>query len=171
MKIQYLIEGLDGPGKTTMNNKKLLVLCAAFAMTFGGTAMANEIYKWVDEQGNVHYGDRPTASNQAEVVALTYRRTDSGSVQKRVAAQGEAEAAREEKRAERAEQKQAAEAEAAEAEAKQQRCETYRARLETFVQSRRLYREDEQGERVYLDETQTNAARQRVEELIAENCN
>jgi len=132
--------------------------------------MANEIYKWVDDQGNVHYGDRPTASNQAEVVALTYRRTDSGSVQKRVAAQGEAETAREEKRAARAEEKQAAEAAAAEAEAKQKRCETYRARLEKFVQSRRLYREDEQGEREYLDETQTNAARQRVEELIAENC-
>ena len=154
-----------------MNNKKMLVLFAAFAVSFGGTAMANEIYKWVDEQGNVHYGDRPTAKNDAEVVALTYRRTDSGSVQKRVATQGEAEAAREEKRAARAEEKQAAEAAAAEAEAKQQRCETYRARLETFVQSRRLYREDGQGERVYLDETETNAARQRVEELIAENCN
>jgi hypothetical protein len=155
-----------------MNSRKLLVLFAAFAMTIGGGAMASEIYKWVDEDGNVHYGDRPatTEGASAEVVALTYRRTDSSSVQKRVDAQGEAEAARVEKRAAKAEQQQAAEAEAAEAEAKQERCATYRARLQTFVQSRRLYREDEQGERVYLDETQTNAARERVEELIAENC-
>ena len=153
-----------------MNSKRLLILFAAFAMTTGGGAMANEIYKWVDDQGNVHYGDRPTSNNTAEVVALTYSRTDAGSVEKRVAAHGEAEAAREEKRTAKAEAKQAAEKLAAEAKEKQERCETYRARLETFVQSRRLYREDDKGERVYLDETQTNAARQRVEELVAENC-
>jgi hypothetical protein len=156
-----------------MNSKRLLVLFAAFAMTFGGGAMANEIYKWVDEQGNVNYGDRPTAADGAspEVVALTYRRTDSGSVQKRVAAHGEAEATREEKRAAKADEKKAAADQAAEAEAKQKRCDTYRSRLESYVQSRRLYREDEQGEREYLDETETNAARQRAEELVAENCN
>lgn len=155
-----------------MNSKRWLVLFAAFAMTIGGGAMASEIYKWVDEDGNVNYGDRPTSNQGAnpEVVALTYRRTDSSSVQQRVAAQGEAEAAREEQRAARADEKKAAAEQAAEAEAKQKRCDTYRARLETFVQSRRLYREDDNGERVYLDETQTNAARQRVEELVAENC-
>jgi len=155
-----------------MNSKRLLVLIAAFAMTIGGGAMASEIYKWVDEDGNVHYGDRPATTNgaSAEVVALTYRRTDSASVQERVAAHGEAEAAREEKRSTRADEKKAAEKQAAEAEAMQKRCDTYRARLETFVQSRRLYREDDKGERVYLDEKETNAARQKVEELIGENC-
>lgn len=157
-----------------MKSKRWLVLFAAFAMSsglvFGGSALANEIYKWTDEQGNVHYGDRPTADNNAEVVALTYRRTDSGSVNRRVAAQSDAAAALEEKRASRAEEQQAAAEEAAQAEEQKKRCETYRARLETFVQSRRLYREDESGERVYLDEDETNAARQRVEDLIAENC-
>lgn len=154
-----------------MNNKRLLVVFAAFALTIGSGAMANEIYKWVDEQGNVHYGDRPTSQASAEIVALTYRRTDSGSVQRRVAAHGEAEAAREEKRATRAEEKKAAEEQAAQAAEKQKKCEGYRARMETYVQSRRLYREDADGERVYLDENETNAARQRVEDLIAENCN
>ncbi len=155
-----------------MNSKRLLALFAVFAMTIGGGAMASEIYKWVDEQGNVHYGDRPATADGAspEVVALTYRRTDSGAVQKRVAAHGEAEATREEQRAARADEKKAAADQAAEAEAKQKRCDTYRARLESFVQSRRLYREDDKGEREYLDETETNAARQRVEELVAENC-
>jgi hypothetical protein len=153
-----------------MNGKRLLVVFAAFAFTMGGSAMANEIYKWVDDQGNVHYGDRPAANDKVEVVALTYRRTDSASVQDRIAAQGEAEAAREEKRAALAEEKQAAAEKAAEDEARQKRCDTYRARLEKFVQSRRLYREDANGERAYLDENQTIEARQRVEKQIAENC-
>lgn len=157
-----------------MKSTRLLVACAAFAISsglvFGGAAMANEIYKWVDNDGNVHYGDRPMGEDKAELVALTYQRTDSGSVNKRVAAQGEAAAAREEKRTARAEEKKAAEEAAAEVEAQKQRCDKYRAQLETMIQSRRLYREDESGERVYLDEDQTIAARQRVEERIAENC-
>lgn len=157
-----------------MKSTRLLVFCAAFAISsslaFGGSAMANEIYKWVDDDGNVHYGDRPTSEDQAEVVALTYQRTDSSSVRKRVSAQGEAAATLQEKRAARAEEKKTAAEAAAAAEEKQQRCNTYRSQLETMVQARRLYREDESGERVYLDEDQTNAARQRVEEQIAEHC-
>ena len=154
-----------------MKSTRLLVFCAAFAISsglaVGGSAMASEIYKWVDAEGNVHYGDRPTGDDQAEIVALTYKRKDSSAARSRVAAQG---AALKERRAARAEEKKSAEDAAAEAEAQKQRCDTYRAQLETMVQSRRLYREDENGERVYLDEDQTNAARQRVEERIAEDC-
>ena len=42
--------------------------------------------------------------------------------------------------------------------------------MQRFVTSRRLYREDEAGERVYLDEAETQAARQRVEDQISEYC-
>ena len=69
-----------------------------------------------------------------------------------------------------AEEERAAEEEAAEAAANAKKCDSYRAQLETFVQSRRLYREDENGERVYLDEEQIQDARTRVEELISKNC-
>ena len=157
-----------------MKSTRLLVFGAAFAisfgMAFGGSATANEIYKWVDDEGNVHYGDRPTSNDQAEVVALTYQRADSSSASRRGSAQGDAAATLQEKRAARAEAKKTAAEAAAAAEEKKQRCDTYRSQLETMVQARRLYREDEGGERVYLDEDQTTAARQRVEELIAEHC-
>ena len=42
--------------------------------------------------------------------------------------------------------------EAAAAAERAQQCERARARLETYLQSQRLYRTDENGERVYLDE-------------------
>lgn len=153
-----------------MNSKRLLLLLTAFALTMGGGAMASEIYKSVDANGNVQYGDRPSGAEATELVALTYRRTDASSVQERVAAHGEAEAARQEKRTAAAEDKKTAAEEAALAAEKQKKCETYQARLESYVQSRRLYREDANGERVYLDEDETNAARQVVEERIAEHC-
>lgn len=153
-----------------MKVKRFLLGFAVLAVTAGGGAMANEIYKWTDEEGNVHYEDRPTGAATEERMALSYRRTNPSSVQQRVQSHNESVTARDEARAAKAEAAKAAEAKAAEAADKQKKCESYRARLETFVQSRRLYREDADGERVYLDDTETQQARQKVEELIAEHC-
>ena len=58
----------------------------------------------------------------------------------------------------------------AEMEARAAKCQEHRARLESYLQSRRLFRENEAGEREYLDEEQTMEARRKVEEAIQENC-
>ena len=42
--------------------------------------------------------------------------------------------------------------------------------LKTMLESRRVYREDEAGERSYLDEAQRAEARSKAEELIKETC-
>ena len=39
-----------------------------------------------------------------------------------------------------------------------------------MLESRRVYREDEAGERVYLDDAQRAEARSQAEELIKETC-
>lgn len=153
-----------------MKGKQYLIGFAALAMTVGSGSMASEIYKWTDAEGNVHYEDRPTGSANEERMALSYRRTDVAAVEKRILSRVESQAARQEARTVAAEEAKSAEAAAAEAAEKQKKCESYRARLQTFVQSRRLYREDDNGERVYLDQQETQDARTRVEELIAENC-
>ena len=46
----------------------------------------------------------------------------------------------------------------------------YQARLTKFTQSRRLYREDENGERVYLDDAETQKTRDRAEQQVLEHC-
>ena len=153
-----------------MRARRFLLGCAVLAMTAGGGAMANEIYKWTDDEGNVHYEDRPTGAVTEERMALSYRRTNAGAVEHRVQSRIESMTARDEARAAAAEEAKTAEKEAAEAADKQKKCESYRARLQTFIQSRRLYREDADGERVYLDDTESQKARQRVEERIAEHC-
>ena len=58
-----------------------------------------------------------------------------------------------------------------EAEERSTKCAAARATMERFVRSRRLYQEDDNGERVYLDEAETLAARQRVENQVSEYCN
>jgi len=153
-----------------MKAKRLLIGLAAIAMTVAGGAFASGIYKWTDEDGNVHYEDRPSGAKTEERMALSYSRTDPGSVQQQKQDLADSVAARQEARAKADEAAKSAEEEAARAADKQKKCESYRARLQTFVQSRRLYREDENGERVYLDEAETQTARQKVEELIAEHC-
>ena len=47
----------------------------------------------------------------------------------------------------------------------------YKQRLTRFVQSRRLYKEDENGERVYLDDEETQAAREKTQQQVQEFCN
>ena len=153
-----------------MNAKRLLLGFAVLTLTMGSAAMANDIYKWTDENGNVHYGDRPSGSATEQRMAFSYRRTDTGALQQRVKSHADSVAARQERRSTVTEEKKAAEERAAEAAAKEKKCDSYRAKLETFIQSRRLYREDENGERIYLDEKEIQESRTRVEEFISENC-
>jgi len=153
-----------------MKGKRFLIGCAVLAITASNSGLANEIYKWTDNEGNVHYEDRPTGSATEERMALTYHRTNSDALNNRITSRAKTEATRQEARTAAAEEEKSAETQAADAAAKQKKCDSYRARLQTFVQSRRLYRQNDDGEREYLDDQQTQEARQRVEELIAENC-
>jgi hypothetical protein len=132
--------------------------------------MANEIYKWTDENGSIHYGDRPSGAATEQRLAMTYTRTNSGSVDKRVEARQEAATAREEARAEEAANEKEAAENAAIAAERDRKCERSRTRLETYLQSRRLYRTDDNGERVYLDDEQRSEARKKAEDQVAEFC-
>lgn len=153
-----------------MKLKRLTICALVAAAVASGPTLANEIYKWTDEQGNVHYGDRPTGDPNEERVHITYKRTDRKVVQAQVDARRDYTATRQEAAAARAEERATAEDQRAEEEARQQKCQEYRAKLETMVTARRLYREDENGERVYLGDQEIDEARQRAEELVAEYC-
>ncbi len=153
-----------------MKAGSLALTFAVAALTFAGGATANEIYKWIDENGNVHYEDRPSGAASEERIDITYRRTNRGAVQKRVQSRLDAQASREEQQSvAAAAAREAADNEAAEAE-RQKACERSRARLETYLQSRRLYRTDDNGERVYLDDEQCAEARRKAEEQVTEFC-
>ena len=153
-----------------MKGKRLALSCVVIAMTIASGAAANELYKWTDENGNVHYEDRPTGAATEERLHMTYNRTDSGAVRPRTQARVDARAAREDAKSAAAEaQKEAAENANLAAE-RAQKCEKSRARLEGYLQARRVYRTDENGERVYLDDVQRQEARKKAEEQIAEFC-
>lgn len=150
--------------------KKQIIATTASLIAFAATnfVFAGDVYKWTDADGNVSYGDRPADGAQPQRMALVSQPTDPARIQA-------ANAARAAARAEAAEaaataDKPSPEDLRAKAAEREQKCATYRQQMLTFATSRRLYREDEAGERVYLDEEQTLAARQRVEDQVSEYC-
>ena len=49
-----------------MNTKRLKVGFAALVIAISTSAFADEIYKWVDQDGNVQYEDRPSGDPAEE---------------------------------------------------------------------------------------------------------
>lgn len=143
----------------------VLILSAGLA----SNATASEIYKWTDADGNVHYTDKPMDPS-SEHLTIASRATDNAGVQAQTQARLERQATAAE---------EAANAPAgptrdelrAEAKERAEKCSLYRERMTRFVQSRHLYREGENGERVYLDESEKAAAEQKVQDQINEYCN
>ncbi|MCB1845261.1 MAG: DUF4124 domain-containing protein, partial [Halioglobus sp.] len=163
------------PGTSAMSATIFRILSVALlSVMIASTVTAGEIYKWMDADGSVHYGDRPADDAVAERLDIQSQPTDPT----RIAAIAQA---RIDARSQAREQAAAAGDNAADekpspaeqrriAEERAQKCTTYKERLQSFLQSRRLYREDADGERVYLDEQETQAARENVQSKVEEYC-
>ena len=160
-----------------MKFRKLTATVATAVVLVASSSFASDIYRYTDEDGNVHYGDRPTGAPTEERVAIASSRTDSAAarayMEQRYSLNQQAEesAAQSTIPEEVVEEEEMTRAErAAEQRERAQKCQQYRERLETFVSSRRLYRENDNGEREYLEESEVNEARDRVQELVDEHC-
>lgn len=149
--------------------RKTLVLCSVAALGFSGAVLSGEIYKWTDDDGNVHYEDRPIGDN-VERIDVISRSTDNSSVQASIDARRERVAARSEARSKRDKDALAAVDSQAEAEQRSAKCQESRARMESYLQARRLYNEDDAGERVYLDDAEIMKAREKAQEQIQKYC-
>lgn len=147
---------------------------AIFIVTFlmlvvTGSALAGEIYKWTDAEGNLHYGDIPVGM-QSERLSITSKPTNNASVQATTQARVDASAKQREAAAKLPAGPTPAELRA-QANERAEQCTAHRAQLQKFLTSRRIYRADENGERVYMDEAEMQATRERAENQVEEYCN
>ncbi len=148
--------------------RKTMIMFTTATLAFSGAALSGEIYKWTDDDGNVHYEDKPTV-DEAEVVAFT-NNTNNSAVQTRIASRRARDNARAEARGSRDEEaKEEANKQQLAAE-RVKKCEDSRSRMEMYLTARRLYKEGEAGERVYLDESQIMDARSKAQEDIQKYC-
>ncbi len=160
-----------------MNRKKLTTTVAATFVLVASSSFASEIYRVTDEDGNIQYSDRPTFVDTEERVAIASARTDSTAARTHMEQRYSLNQPAQEPAAQNSIPEEVVEEEemtraerAAEQRERAQKCQQYRARLETFVTSRRLYRENDNGEREYLEEGEVLEARERVQDLINEYC-
>lgn len=142
----------------------LLKICVLWALLAPAVA---QVYKWVDEKGVTHYGERPPQGKKAQEVEQ--RLANPGAAPGTAAQPGwkeqELEFRRRRIEAEQAEAKQKREQEAL-----RRDCNQARDQLAQMKAARGLYRLDEKGERVFQSDEQRNATIARLERSIAEYC-
>lgn len=129
------------------------------------------VYKWVDAEGVTYYGSRPPAWASAELTSVKVRRTDPQTVQSQLNREGEMQAAVDTRKQQEA--GSAAEEQQWNNDVAKQRaanCKTAQDRLNAYNTAHRLYRELDGGEREYLDDDQTDAARADAHSLVNEWC-
>jgi hypothetical protein len=154
----------------------VVCLCAA-----AGTALAQDagVYKWVDANGTVNYGDQPPAGTTAEALPIRSRRSTAAATPGRGARPAaEATTAAEDPNA-------AADAGDDEADAagavsdderdqllaqRQNNCKLAKQRMASYEQARRIYRPGPGGERVYLTDDELDAERATARVAVAEWC-
>jgi hypothetical protein len=142
----------------------LLKICVLWALLVPAGA---QVYKWVDEKGVTHYGERPPQGKKGETVEQ--RLANPAPAQGMPAQPGWKEQDIEFR-------KRRIEAEQAEAKGKQrdasqrQACNQGRDQLAQLKAARRVYRLDDKGERVFQSDEDRNASIARLEQLVAERC-
>lgn len=161
---RQIIEG------TVMKTKGAIAIALMLGLATAAASQASEIYKWTDADGNIHYGDRPSGEATEERLAIRSRPTDPSRVQAEARTVADARESFAEREAAKAEAQVAANELQVQREERKVKCSMYKERLTRFVQSRHLYREDANGERVYLDEAEMQAAREKVQEQVEEYC-
>lgn len=143
---------------------------ALVALTLTGAAAVADVYRYVDEKGNVQYTDKP-ATLPAERLSVQSQKTDTVAAQQRqtddLKRVQDAGKARDKANGAQAEQSEASQLTAKD---KAERCTKARDRYETTMISRRLYQKGDDGERRYLSDAEITAARDSAKVTMDELC-
>lgn len=144
-------------------------LWATLVLTLASAIASAEVYKWLDAQGNVHYGDRPPGSgSDPQSLTLPPAPTKDADHAERSLLQRRLLEAIDAERAERDQ----AEAEAAAAKRERTlRCEKARQDLARFERANIIYTNDESGARIYMSDDERREAIENARRWIAKHCN
>jgi hypothetical protein len=149
-----------------MNTRTVLFLLLGWSSLASGAG----VYKWVDEQGRVHYGERPPERIQAQEMQIKEAPPDVSPI--------EDEAGRRDKEQrllrafdeERAQKKELQQKSREEQEKRQRNCALARDRLRRYQNASSLYNLDKQGERRTLSDAERSASEQRAQQDVARWC-
>jgi hypothetical protein len=141
---------------------KRVLLCAVL-LTWSTLASA-VVYKWVDAQGKIQYGDRPPDGVHAEVVELLGVNNHAAAAAANSTASKSPNAP-----AASSETKKAVDSDVAQA--RQKQCADAQERYKHLVEGRHLYKTGDNGERQYLTSEEIDAERLNTKRDVDELCN
>ncbi|MGO1749421.1 MAG: DUF4124 domain-containing protein [Marinobacter sp.] len=147
-------------------NKNTLMLTLLMAVA-PGMAISASVYKWTDENGITHFGDRQPVGASSETVHVRSG-TLSGTENSRPSAQQRLGELQEKQQAE-TEKKQETAVDTARRKQREANCENARSNLEVIKSNARI-RIEENGEIRYLTPDEIDEQRMKLEEVAAENC-
>jgi hypothetical protein len=137
------------------------VLICAVLLTWSTLASA-VVYKWVDAQGKVQYGDRPPDGVHAEVVELLGVNNHAAAVNPNAGkATTTASAPGETRKA----------VDSDVAQARQKQCADAQERYKHLIEGRHLYKTGDNGERQYLSSEEIDSERLNTKRDVDELCN
>jgi hypothetical protein len=139
------------------------LLCAAAQV-----AGAEDIYRWVDAEGRVHYGDKPPPESAERIDVSPAPAADPGLGERRERGERLSDVLTEERKAREEERESTRQA----AEARRAKCAAARSRYERAANASVVYEEssDPQNPRI-LDDSERGAYEQRLQEEIRRYCN
>jgi len=146
-----------------------VMVASIFAIATTGPVAADVIYKWTDEKGTVHYGERPPEGVNAERVLVSAapepEQVDDPYAAARITPEqrNEAQQQREEERL-LAEQREQEEARIAAA------CEAQKARLAELIPRAKVILQNPDGTSRMLDDEERLAMIEESQKFVDENC-
>ncbi|MBI2509827.1 MAG: DUF4124 domain-containing protein [Betaproteobacteria bacterium] len=142
------------------------LIAAALAAISAAPAHA-QIVKCVDERGVTHYTDKPGPGCKGGPVDIRPAPPISGKAQERKEDLSDAERDFQRRRLEREGKDQD---EARKLEAQKRRCASMHAQYQNLSSARRVYRTNEKGERVYIEDAERERRSAQLKADIAQQC-
>ncbi len=147
-------------------NRKILTLTLLLAVV-PGVAMSASVYKWTDENGVTHFGDRQPTGAKAERVNVRSG-TSSDAAGNKQSPQERLQDMQDRQEGE-AEKRQETAVEEARRKQREANCATARSNLDVIDRNARI-RIEEDGEQRYLSEEEIAEKRAEFERIAEENC-
>ena len=140
---------------------KRVLLCAAL-IAWSGMASA-VVYKWMDAQGKIQYGDRPPDGVHAEVVELLGTHPERPGKSEAAPAAKTAAPGPSERDAKKVVQEDVAQA-------RQKQCADAQERYKKLIEGRHIYKTGANGERQYLTSEEIDSERINAKRDVDETC-
>ena len=142
---------------------RIALLCA---LALSSASFAQSMYKWVDEKGVTHFSETPPPDGKADAKKITVKPVGEEKPRADNWREREQESRQAKAKHDVAEEAQRMKDQAGRA----QRCRNAQRQVDGYRNSARVFKLNEKGERVFLDEDQRAADLKQWEQEVRDNC-